>query len=275
MDLESDNVTRIVVAEDCTSTGRVYCGRLVAEGIFKPMQREYDLTRRPVLGSTTMPVDLAFVMARLAHVKQGDVVLDPFAGSCGCLVATTELSRTPPYAADVSRYPLFRAARANFLQHPPVTIEADIRSLQSHLPPDLLFDAIVTDPPYGRRASCQSTWLDPLLRLAAARLKTGGRLVFFIPHVDRVDLSAILDELHLVPASSNFHVDASATQLLPGADWFRTLLVLRRREKRLLDDFSSPPQEDVLLSSSKDIHTSLARAWREKQLSSASGGCAI
>mmetsp|Transcript_4293 Transcript_4293/g.14231 ORF Transcript_4293/g.14231 Transcript_4293/m.14231 type:complete len:346 (-) Transcript_4293:164-1201(-) len=152
----SESGAAILVAMDYPQ-GRVYCGRVVATGAFRDLGR-YDLSKRPVLGATTMDVEIAGLMARLARLERGDVVLDPFAGSCGILLATTHLTRATSYASDLDAHLLPRAAELNFfalgdLPAPTVFAPCDVRDLDDELPPHLAFDAIVTDPPYGRRAS--------------------------------------------------------------------------------------------------------------------------
>ncbi|GBE59771.1 hypothetical protein BOVATA_012640 [Babesia ovata] len=49
----------------------------------------YALSKRPILAPTTLENMLAFIMANLALVKKGSVVLDPFAGSAGALITAS------------------------------------------------------------------------------------------------------------------------------------------------------------------------------------------
>jgi hypothetical protein len=80
---------------------RVYVGRRLADGAGPALRVEYALGARAFVGRTTMDPELALVMARAALVGEGDVVLDPFAGTGGCLLAATHLSRTAGIAADL------------------------------------------------------------------------------------------------------------------------------------------------------------------------------
>jgi len=241
----SESGAAILVAMDYPQ-GRVYCGRVVATGAFRDLGR-YDLSKRPVLGATTMDVEIAGLMARLARLERGDVVLDPFAGSCGILLATTHLTRATSYASDLDAHLLPRAAELNFfalgdLPAPTVFAPCDVRDLDDELPPHLAFDAIVTDPPYGRRASSsrarggrggKKAWLGALLDLAAKRLKPNGRLVFFVPHGLSHERADVLRDLRRTrdDFASTFLLEAAPMQPLPNSNWFRTLVVLQRRPR--------------------------------------------
>lgn len=52
---------------------------------------KYDLKARPYLGPTSTSHELAFLMANQAELKEGDLVLDPFAGTGSILVACSAL----------------------------------------------------------------------------------------------------------------------------------------------------------------------------------------
>jgi tRNA G10 N-methylase Trm11 len=86
------------------------------------------------------------------------------------------------------------------------------------------FDAIVTDPPYSRRekahgfsVSADAPMGDPhstyttLFRLAARRLKPGGRLVFWLPtdaFLSDVEVKGMLDGMVRVAADSYTNSDS-------------------------------------------------------------------
>ena len=59
---------------------RIFLGRLVGEGGRELIAR-YSLKQRRYIGSTSMDAQLAFVMANMAQVQRGSVVLDPFVGT--------------------------------------------------------------------------------------------------------------------------------------------------------------------------------------------------
>ena len=64
-----------------------YFGRQVAHGGMRKELKKYDLKQRIYLGPTSLDHALAFIMANLAHVKKGMLVLDPFVGTGSILIA--------------------------------------------------------------------------------------------------------------------------------------------------------------------------------------------
>ncbi|EDO05885.1 RNA methylase family protein [Babesia bovis T2Bo] len=181
---------------------------------------KYSLTRRPILAPTTLDNMLAFIMANLALVKKGSVVLDPFVGSAGSLIAATHLGAIC-FGSDIDMRilkgwsmahhnrnlppsELQKNAYTNFtfynLCHPDI-LRFDNRStvwrgmLQSDSGKREWVDAIIADPPYGIRASAKNrrllhdtaddgivdSLIENLLSIAASMLVPGGRLVFLLP----------------------------------------------------------------------------------------------
>ena len=55
------------------------------------INRKYDLKRRIYLGPTSLDHELAFIMANLALIRSGMMVLDPFVGTGSILVALGHL----------------------------------------------------------------------------------------------------------------------------------------------------------------------------------------
>ena len=206
----------------------VYVGRLVARGD-RATRLKFSLKTRPFVGTTTMDPETAALMARLARLEPGMAAVDPFAGTCGCLLAATHLTGAAATAADVDGDAL-RGALANFdaagLPRPTI-LECPVDALVGRLG-GAAFDAIVTDPPYGKReriAGGDARWLEELLGLADDALKVGGRCVFFVPHGD--DASADDVAARVAARAPGYAVEASAQQRLSGP-WRRTLVVLRK-----------------------------------------------
>jgi 23S rRNA G2445 N2-methylase RlmL len=141
---------------------------------------------------------IAAALARVAGVRDGDVVWDPFVGSGSELV---ERARLGPYrslhGSDVEPRAL-AAARKNLdaagLQA--ATLEqGDVLSLQ---PPSVTL--IITNPPMGRRASRERGLVDALDRFvehAATVLAVGGRLVWITPWAERGRAAAARSGLSL------------------------------------------------------------------------------
>ena len=197
-----------------------------------PLVRALDVKRRPFLGPSAMPAERALMMANLALANRGGgecSVLDPFCGSGGLLLAAASLgART--VGGDLDASLLSSERRVQKIPPSPsrpmrgkeeVCIEDNFLSLRLPIPRRCLggidawsskapglyleanggerFDALLTDPPYGRRAFLHGAkgWtgnenshvgdlvlcetLRRMAGLAAAILKPGGRLVFLMP----------------------------------------------------------------------------------------------
>ncbi|CBH10912.1 methyltransferase, putative [Trypanosoma brucei gambiense DAL972] len=79
---------------------RVLCGTFVVGSSRQGLLTRYSLQCRPYIGTTSMPPEPAFVMAHLACVRRGSFVFDPFAGTCGVLVAAAHYGAVT-FAGDV------------------------------------------------------------------------------------------------------------------------------------------------------------------------------
>mgnify|MGYP001944595187 CR=1 FL=1 len=170
-----------------------------------------DVKKRAFISTTTMPADRALLMANLAGVQQGNVVLDPFCGSGGLLIASALLGastvgadiddallsftdRVLPFPHSPHR-PKRGVERVSYgdsflelgLDEPILLPGLDIQSasfvsrvLQAN--DGQKYDAIVTDPPYGiRESTSQMSNLElvgVLAKVAQSVLKPSGRLVF-------------------------------------------------------------------------------------------------
>mmetsp|Transcript_17934 Transcript_17934/g.53358 ORF Transcript_17934/g.53358 Transcript_17934/m.53358 type:complete len:429 (+) Transcript_17934:50-1336(+) len=263
-------------------------GRVVAEGRAQKLLEDYKVADRRYRGSTTMDAALSFTMARAAGVEAGHVVLDPFAGTGGCLLAACHFSGTRGYAADSDARVLLRGTKhevdgrlrlsdrlraaiaeqlaavgvrrekrrgestlaedasvpGNFADRglpAPRLVVSDVSVLDERLEAEefyfddlgavdrgRMFDAIVTDPPYGIRERVDETGASDvvmaLFALAERRLRPGGRLAFWHPSTAR--RAPGLPETLPFPPSLAFV--SAATQSLRG-ERARTLIVLERR----------------------------------------------
>ena len=265
-------------------------GRVVAAGSASARLEGFRVADRRYRGSTTMDAELAFIMARLANVREGDAVLDPFCGTGGCLLACAAYGGARGFGADCDARVLLRGTShwdeasgrlplrendrlrhalasqlakdgrreprrgevsdrvcsiaGNFADRglpAPRLVVSDVADLDERLDDERyyfddvggatapqVFDAIVTDPPYGKReriAGGDARWLEELLGLADDALKVGGRCVFFVPHGD--DASADDVAARVAARAPGYAVEASAQQRLSGP-WRRTLVVLRK-----------------------------------------------
>lgn len=152
-----------VLAGARTGTPRdtVYVGAVVAEGMRHTIER-YKLSARAYLGTTSMNVELALLMANAGLVRPGALCYDPFVGTGSIAVACAHFGARA-LGSDISQPTLHgsqpgRNVRANFAQYgltgrlwDLLVLDAS-RSPLRRLP---LFDAIVCDPPYGVRAGAR------------------------------------------------------------------------------------------------------------------------
>lgn len=180
---------------------------------------QYSLKKRSYLGPTSMDSELSLIMTNLAQVKKGSFAFDPFVGT-GSILLTAALRGAYAFGTDIDLRVLRGRSQteniaSNFSQYglpPPELVRSDNaiyhRHFRQHLP---LFDAIVTDPPYGIRAGARksgarkekevrpildehrhdhiaqtkpyvvSDVMSDLLNVAAMTLKMGGRLCYVIP----------------------------------------------------------------------------------------------
>ncbi len=135
------------------------------------------------------PVSLAPRLARaavnLAAVRPGETVLDPFLGT-GALLAEAALLGSRVYGLDVDPA-MVRGALRN-LEHLGVRAEAlaqgDARSVELPGAPET-FDALVTDPPYGRSSAsvgaAPGRLVEETLARWVRRLRPDGAVVVVSP----------------------------------------------------------------------------------------------
>ncbi|VDN05047.1 unnamed protein product [Thelazia callipaeda] len=210
---------------------RLHCGKL---------KNVYSLKDRCYIGNTTLDPELSFLQANIAKVNVGSIVLDPFCGTGGLMVAAahfgaavmgTEINYQVARGvvnyvgkssrAGVKYHTAEKSVAANFQQYGTdvyfmglVIADASQHNLWYpgiHFNTVPVFDAIITDPPYGVREKGQkvgvkekneswiikntdhlihfpekakysilSTFLD-LIDLACKLLVVGGRLLFWFP----------------------------------------------------------------------------------------------
>jgi tRNA (guanine10-N2)-methyltransferase len=186
---------------------------------------QYSLKKRSYLGPTSMDAELSMIMTNLAQIRQGSMVFDPFVGT-GSILLTAALRGAYTVGTDIDLRVLRGRSQheniaSNFKQYgllPPELVRSDNaiyhRHYREHAP---LFDAIVTDPPYGIRAGAKksgsrregdvrsvldkhrydhvaqtqpysvSDVMADLLNVAARILNMGGRLVYVIPSMQDFD----------------------------------------------------------------------------------------
>ncbi|RTG85838.1 tRNA (guanine10-N2)-methyltransferase [Schistosoma bovis] len=156
---------------------RLLYGRLIGSSIRRNMMNDYRLSERAHLGNTTMNVTLAAIMANVGLCRKSSFVWDPFIGTGSTVIAASVWGSfgggsdidysvlhgigMSPKAGQERR--CGETLRSNYEQYKLESryldvMVADIVSLHKFLriPHGGLFDAIITDPPYGfRERSCK------------------------------------------------------------------------------------------------------------------------
>lgn len=218
----------------------LFLGRRLAEGAAPHLAR-LSLSERSYLGRTTLPPDLAYLMAIQARCVPGSVVLDPYCGTCSILMSCAVLGATT-IGIDVDETVLHGTVdgqpgiQRNFLEanlEPPAKlIRGDMAEIE-HLTAGSLysrFDAIVTDPPYGLMEGLGlhyrplSRRLTELLFLGCQRLRVGGRLVFLLPVPSSVSEDDAIPRRGL-PTARCLEVETVARQRLANTDRLLVTLV--------------------------------------------------
>eukprot|EP00668_Euglena_longa_P014386 GGOE01018374.1.p1 GENE.GGOE01018374.1~~GGOE01018374.1.p1 ORF type:complete len:475 (-),score=171.79 GGOE01018374.1:300-1724(-) len=206
-----------------TPPKQVYHARELHLSIHNQLRAEYSLKKRTYLGTTSMPADLSFLMANMARVQRHQLVMDCFCGTASILVAAAHHG-AHCYGVEID--PRVLRGRtpgvnvfSNFKQYrleEPEFIRGDM-ARRFFWRSEELFDAILTDPPYGARAGSRKvdeatmgrvlensrvaprsdapiiptegyalgTMLADLLEFAARMLVVGGRLVFWLPTTEQ------------------------------------------------------------------------------------------
>jgi len=188
VDLKNPDLTLVIIDEHHMSfnqTGtrdelipadrkRTFYGRLIADSDNEIRQR-LNLKDRAVLGPTSLDNDLAFLMANVAEIKTGDLVLDPFCGTGGLLLAATACTGVPPVGSDID----IRVVKGEYVSYVNTRAVGDsdprrdiFRNFEHYklVKPEIIandnnnpcwktssavFDVVLTDPPYGVRAGAK------------------------------------------------------------------------------------------------------------------------
>ena len=204
----------------------IHFGKWIADGGRTDSSR-FALKHRKFIANTSMEHNLAFLMANMAKLDDGDLVYDPFVGS-GSLLVSAAYFGAYCFGTDIDYLLLHGLAKntrygkrirddgesvlGNFMQYSVENRYVDVFSGDSSLPnirENFHFDAVITDPPYGRRESrerigSKKSYVIPdelvaahipskleyeiddiykdLFEFSLSNLKIGGRLVFWAPY---------------------------------------------------------------------------------------------
>ena len=134
--------------------------------------------RRPV----SLPPKLGRVAANLARVRPGDRVVDPFLGT-GALAIESALLGAGVTGVDTDAT-MVKGAVANFA-HLSLAPEAFVVADAGSEPVRGVYDALVTDPPYGRASTTggedSALLAERVVGHWAPAIRPGGRLVVVVP----------------------------------------------------------------------------------------------
>ncbi|OMJ69813.1 hypothetical protein SteCoe_32375 [Stentor coeruleus] len=187
--------------------GNMYFGLEVARSKIKRtcFYSKYNLAEREYLGPTTTDIELALLMVNQGQVVENSLVLDPFVGTGGILLAASVFGGVC-YGGDID----MRVLKGLGVGRSTKNTQADIFTNFSNygfkkpeilrcdnstpcLRPINFFDCLICDPPYGVRAASRKTHKNTtevyegtkvfydLLDFAAGMLRIGGRLVYLLP----------------------------------------------------------------------------------------------
>lgn len=139
---------------------------------------------RPYFHPTSLHPKYARVLVNLSGVKKGETLLDPFCGTGGILIEAA-LVGAKPVGRDVEKAAV-RGSQDNLAFY---KLEGDVRHGDARkLSEGRLtgkYDAIATDPPYGRASYFSGEKLQELynesLKSIANVLKPGGRIALTVP----------------------------------------------------------------------------------------------
>jgi tRNA (guanine10-N2)-methyltransferase len=211
---------------------------------------KYNLKERRYIGTTSMDAELSLAMSNLARVGCGSLVCDPFVGTGSFLMTSAEFGAYS-LGSDIDGRQLRGTGSVDIdsnskqygLEHLMLgTMISDITC--SPWRPQSLFDAVITDPPYGIRAGAKRIKetqkprkIDPmnppypstepypldqvmqdLIGFSAQHLLSGGRLVYWQPCANK--------EVPKVPENPRMRLVSRTEQKL-GA-WSRWLIVMEK-----------------------------------------------
>jgi len=186
---------------------------------------QFSLKKRSYLGPTSMDAELSLIMTNLGLVGNGSFCFDPFVGTgsilltCGlrggyCVGTDIDIRILRGRSDDENVLTNFKQYKLNI----PDLIRSDNALYHRHYRMDKpIYDAIVTDPPYGIRAGARksgtkeervraipedrrydhiaqtkvypvSDVMGDLLDVSARTLVMGGRLVYIIPSMRDFDV---------------------------------------------------------------------------------------
>ncbi|HIH35436.1 MAG TPA: methyltransferase [Methanosphaera sp.] len=152
--------------------------------------------KRPYFHPGSMSPKLALCMVNLAHVKEGDVVLDPFCGTGGILIEAGDLNTTL-IASDLEKC-MYEGTKLNLAHEGFENFKVyweDVRKLKI----DETVDAVAMDPPYGISTTLggedtKKLYTEALVAIDK-HLKDDGHICMASPHY--IDMNEVVENTPL------------------------------------------------------------------------------
>ncbi|KAF9227411.1 tRNA guanosine-2'-O-methyltransferase [Gyrodon lividus] len=275
---------------------QAYFGRLIVEGTARSLIKMFDVKKRNYFGNTSMEAEISLLMANQTQASPGKLVYDPFIGT-GSMAYTTAYFGSHVYGSDIDGRQMRGKAKTPGIMRAAAQYGVADRIMDlctfdvTHNPWRCggLFDAIVTDPPYGVRAGAKrlgrkkprkdrprpqisrpnpdepfipstkpyelSILIADLILLSRYLLKPRGLLVFFLPTVteiyEEVDVqTALCEGMELV-----------ANSVQGFGSWGRRLITIR---KTTMESYPPPTFDSADTSNAGGEHAPAHKDFRDK-----------
>ncbi len=152
--------------------------------------------KRPYFHPGSMSPKLALCMVNLAHVKEGDIVLDPFCGTGGILIEAGDLNTTL-IASDLEKC-MYEGTKLNLAHEGFENFKVyweDVRKLEI----EETVDAVAMDPPYGISTTLggedtKKLYTEALVAIEKY-LKDDGHICMASPHY--IDMNEVVENTPL------------------------------------------------------------------------------
>ncbi|MBE6485216.1 MAG: methyltransferase domain-containing protein [Methanosphaera stadtmanae] len=152
--------------------------------------------KRPYFHPGSMSPKLALCMVNLAHVKEGDIVLDPFCGTGGILIEAGNLNTTL-IASDLEKC-MYEGTKLNLAHEGFENFKVyweDVRKLEI----EETVDAVAMDPPYGISTTLggedtKKLYTEALIAIEK-HLKDDGHICMASPHY--IDMNEVVESTPL------------------------------------------------------------------------------
>ncbi|KAI0730326.1 tRNA guanosine-2'-O-methyltransferase [Fomitopsis betulina] len=280
----------------------VFFGRLIAEGTARPLIKTFDVKKRSYYGNTSMEAEISLLMANQTLASPGKLIYDPFIGT-GSMAYTTACFGALVFGSDIDgrqmrgkeKQPGIIRAAAQYGVARRIVDLCVFDVTRNPLRCGELFDAIITDPPYGVRAGAKrlgrkprsdhqprtqptqafvskrvddqpyipptipyelSSLVSDLVLLARYLLKPRGRLVFFLPTV-----TDEYEELDIQTMLCD-GMEVVANSLQNFGTWGRRLITIRKTTPERYPPPTFAPALDE--SFDEQTHTPAHKDFREK-----------